>query len=59
MIGSLAARKAAPGATPQASFRVPLSAIVQAGEGQYGVYVVYRCAAARRRRSCGRSRSDP
>jgi RND family efflux transporter MFP subunit len=39
MIGSLelAARK---GATPQASFRVPLSAIVQAGDTGYGVYVV-------------------
>ena len=39
MIGSLelAARK---GATPQASFRVPLSAIVQAGKAGYGVYVV-------------------
>jgi RND family efflux transporter MFP subunit len=39
MIGSLelAARK---GATPQASVRVPLSAIVQAGQAGYGVYVV-------------------
>jgi RND family efflux transporter MFP subunit len=39
MIGSLelAARK---GATPEASFRVPLSAIVQAGDTGYGVYVV-------------------
>ena len=39
MIGSLelAARK---GATPQASVRVPLSAIVQAGKAGYGVYVV-------------------
>jgi RND family efflux transporter MFP subunit len=39
MIGSLelAARK---GATPEDSFRVPLSAIVQAGDTGYGVYVV-------------------
>jgi RND family efflux transporter MFP subunit len=39
MIGSLelAARK---GARPQASVRVPLSAIVQAGKDGYGVYVV-------------------
>ena len=39
MIGSLelAARK---GASPQAAVRVPLSAIVQAGQAGYGVYVV-------------------
>jgi hypothetical protein len=39
MIGSLelAARK---GAKPQASLRVPLSAVVQAGDSGYGVYVV-------------------
>jgi multidrug efflux system membrane fusion protein len=39
MIGSLELA-AAKGAAPQAVFRVPLSAIVQAGEGGYGVYVV-------------------
>jgi multidrug efflux system membrane fusion protein len=41
MIGSLELA-AARGATPQASVRVPLSAIVQAGEGGYGVYLVSR-----------------
>lgn len=39
MIGALELA-AAKGAAPQAAFRVPLSAIVQAGEGAYGVYVV-------------------
>jgi multidrug efflux system membrane fusion protein len=39
MIGSLELA-AVGGATAQASFRVPLSAIVQAGAGGYGAYVV-------------------
>ena len=39
MIGSLELA-AAKGAGPQASLRVPLSAIVQAGAAGYGVYVV-------------------
>jgi RND family efflux transporter MFP subunit len=39
MIGSLELAAAKAGA-PQSSFRVPLSAIVQAAEGGYGVYVV-------------------
>jgi RND family efflux transporter MFP subunit len=41
MIGSLELG-ATKGAEPQSSFRVPLSAVVQAGEGRYGVYVVSR-----------------
>lgn len=46
MVGSLQLAGGATGSAP-ASFRVPLSAVVQAGEGKYGVYVLSGGSGAR------------